>query len=68
MEPETVWVRRHWNDTLGAEYRLTDVSGWHWSRVSGGVRAVSPRPMMTGYVMCDQMIAVKSLARDPRPK
>lgn len=52
----TVWVRRHWNDSLGALYRLDDVGGWHWSSVSGGVMARSPRPFLHGYVMCDAML------------
>lgn len=57
-EPEvpTVWVRRHWNDSLGALYRLDDVTNWHWTDVSGGVQTRSPRPFLHGYVMCDAML------------
>jgi hypothetical protein len=52
-----VVVRRHWNGTDGAAFRPTDVSGFHWSRTSGGsvtgFARVSPRPMVHAYVQCD---------------
>jgi hypothetical protein len=53
---ETRWIRRHWHNILGAEYRLADLTGLHWTDLSGGVRPRSPRPMVHGYVHCDQMI------------
>jgi hypothetical protein len=50
-------VRRQWNGTDGAVYRLADVTGFHWSRTSGGsvtgFGRVSPRPMVHAYVWCD---------------
>lgn len=55
-EEETVWVRRGWNDPLGAQYRVSDLQGVHWSGQSGGVRDRSPRPMVSGYVSCDGML------------
>ena len=51
-----VLVRRQWNDWRTAEYRLSDVEGVHWSRVSGGVGALAPQPFMNGYVRCDQTL------------
>ncbi len=52
----TVWVRRQWNVSLGAKYRLSDVGGWHWADYSGGVARRSPRPMVYAYVQCDGML------------
>jgi hypothetical protein len=59
--PDTlVWVRRHWNGTDGAQYRLGDVHRAHWSQTSGGevdgFAKRSPRPMIHGYVNCDQAV------------
>ncbi len=53
---QTVSVRRQWNDWRDAEYRLSDISGLHWSRISGGVNAPAPQPFIHGYVLCDQML------------
>jgi hypothetical protein len=55
-ESRTVWVRRQWNDSLRAEYRLSDLTRLHWSDFSGGVGARSNRPYVHGYVECDQML------------
>jgi hypothetical protein len=52
----TVWLRRHWNDSIGGEYRLEDLQGLHWDLTSGGARVRSPYPMVYGYVMCDQAL------------
>ena len=52
----TVWVRRHWNDSLGARYRLDDIKDWHWREQSGGAMVRSPRPFLYGYAMCDAML------------
>ena len=54
-EELTIVVRRQWNDWREAVYRINDISGLHWSEVSGGVQAVAPRPFLHGYVMCDGM-------------
>lgn len=55
---EEIVVRRHWNGTDGAVFRLADVSEYHWSQTSGGqatgLGRVSPRPMVHGYVWCDR--------------
>lgn len=52
-----VWVRRQWNDSRHAAYRLADVSGWHWSDMSGGIQARANREYLHAYVWCDGMIA-----------
>lgn len=36
--------------------RISDLEGVHWSRISGGVRAPAPRPFLSGYVKCDQVL------------
>jgi hypothetical protein len=52
-----VVVRRQWNDCqFTASYHLDDISNFHWTDVSGGVRAVAHQPFGYGYVLCDQMI------------
>jgi len=53
---ETVlWVRRRWNGSDRAAYRLADVSGFHWSSTGSihNFRGCSPRPMVHAYVWCD---------------
>jgi hypothetical protein len=54
--PAKVRVRRQWNDYRVALYHVTDVSGFHWSDLSGGVCNRSPYPMLCGYVTCDAML------------
>jgi hypothetical protein len=51
-----VWVRRHWNDTLGAAVPLAALRQVHMSDLSGGVARRSPRPMVTGYIYCDDVV------------
>ncbi|HLK23021.1 MAG TPA: hypothetical protein VKT30_00025 [Caulobacteraceae bacterium] len=49
---------------------MKDVSGLHWSDVSGGVQAPAPRPFLHGYVMCDAMVQgsiAHSCAHGPGP-
>jgi len=53
---EKVYVRRQWNDWRIAGYFLTDVSGLHWDSISGGIMAASPRPFLSGYVLCTEMV------------
>jgi hypothetical protein len=48
-----VTVRRQWNDWRTARYRMEDFASPHWSNISGGVGAKSPRFFIHGYVMCD---------------
>src|SRR5882762_586050 len=52
-----VWVRRQFDDHRHAAYRLGDVSGWHWSDISGGVQHRANRYYLHAYVMCNGMIA-----------
>ena len=52
-----VWVRRQFDDHRHAAYRLVDVSGWHWSDISGGVQHRANRSYLHAFVMCDGMIA-----------
>ncbi len=57
-EGETiVWVRRQWNDSNDAAYRLSDIDGWHWSDVSGGIQAKANRSYLHAYVWCDAMLS-----------
>jgi len=53
----TVWVRRQFDDHRHAAYRLGDLSGWHWSDISGGVMHRANRHYLHAYVWCDAMIA-----------
>lgn len=52
-----VEVRRQWNDSHFADYRLSDISDLRWDRVSGGVRVPTPQPFVFGYVWCDAMVS-----------
>ncbi|GAA1083740.1 hypothetical protein [Pseudonocardia alni] len=55
--PETiVWVRRQWNERHRAAYRLADLSGLHWSDMSGGVMARANRPYVHGYASCEAAV------------
>lgn len=49
-------VRRQWNGSDGASYRLQDISGFRWSSVSGGVRRGSPHSSLYAEVDCQGMI------------
>ena len=51
-----VRVRRQYNDWRDAAYRLRDISGFHYSDVSGGINARANREYLCAYVQCDQMI------------
>jgi hypothetical protein len=51
-----VRVRRQWNDWREASYSIKDVSGFHWSDVSGGVNARANRAYLHAYVWCDGMV------------
>lgn len=52
----TVWVRRSWNGSDGARLAIRELKQLHWSDVSGGHGARSPRRMLHGYVWCDQVL------------
>lgn len=54
---QTVTVRRQWNHWEKAQYRLEDLEGVHWSKMSGGVRAVAPRHFLHAYVQCDGAVS-----------
>ena len=56
MTEETVTVRRHWNDYRSATLRLELLHDLHFSDMSGGVHARSPRPFLRGYCSCDAFI------------
>lgn len=52
---DQVYVRRQWNSWRVGEVDFESLSGLHWSSTSGGVQARSPRPMLSGYVQCDEV-------------
>ena len=52
-----VWVRRQFNNRRRAAYRMSDLSGLHWSGRSGGTRRRANRLYLHAYVWCDAMIA-----------
>jgi hypothetical protein len=55
-----VMVRRRWNDRWRiAAYRISDISGLHWSKMSGGLMHRAPRHFLHGYVACDEKIGGK---------
>jgi hypothetical protein len=54
-EEPLIKVRRQWNDWKIAVYKLSSISGFHWSDESGGVNAPAPQLFLHGYVMCDGM-------------
>lgn len=53
---KTVVVRRQWNHWEEATYRFESLEDVHWSSISGGVQAPTPRPFLHAYVICDAMI------------
>jgi hypothetical protein len=55
-EEQTVEVRRQWNDWQLARYRISDVAGWHWDNMSGGINATAPQYFVHAYVWCNAMI------------
>jgi hypothetical protein len=56
MTPDLVYVRRQYNDQSIAGYRIQDLSGLHWSNVSGGIQARANRAYLCGYVWCDAAV------------
>ncbi len=56
-EELTVLVRRQWNSQQDARYRLSDISGVHWSNVSGGVWTRANTYYLHGYVSCDAALS-----------
>lgn len=48
-------VRRQWNDYRQVEVAMGNISNLRWDRLSGGVRTRSPRPMIHGYVNCQDI-------------
>ncbi len=53
MKFSTVFVRRSWKDHRVAEIPLEALTGLHLTRVSGGARSKSPRPMLHGFIPCN---------------
>ena len=54
-----VWVRRQFYSRKHAAYRLADLTGWHWSKMSGGSQKRANRWYLHAYVWCNAMIAGK---------
>ena len=52
-----VMVRRHPQDWQTAEYKMSEIHGLRWGHVTGGVRRLTPYPMVMGYVRCDGMVS-----------
>lgn len=56
--PLQVKVRRHpQNNYKIATYNFSDVSGYHWSKVSGGNNQRTINWTLFAYVMCDKIIS-----------
>ncbi len=53
---ETVVVRRHPGDWRTAVYRVSDVRGFRWDNVSGGVQRRTPRVLLFAYVDCTEAV------------
>src|SRR5580704_13263207 len=49
-------IRRQWNSWRVAEADLDDLSGLHWTSVSGGVCSRAPQPFVHGYVSCANVV------------
>jgi hypothetical protein len=72
--PKPVWtenrVRRHWDDWRTGAVQFKHLHDFHWDSVSGGVQRRSPRPMMYGYICCDDLVegeVAHSCAHGPGP-
>lgn len=52
---QMVNIRRQWNDWREATVPLSKLSGIHWSRISGGVRAKAPQPFIHAYIWCNEI-------------
>lgn len=50
-----VSIRRQWNDWRVAKVVFSDLSRFHWSRVSGSVRSTEIQPFVHAYVGCDRI-------------
>ncbi len=67
---ECIVVRRQWSDWRKATFRLSDLHGFHRSRISGGVNAISPKPFLHAYAKCTDVVAgdlVHSCRHGPTP-
>jgi hypothetical protein len=65
-----VKVRRQWNSTRIAIYRLADVTDIAWRKYSGGLGHKANRRYLHGYVLCDQMVegrVAHSCKHGPKP-
>lgn len=54
-----ILVRRQYNDYKAAKYRLNDLTGLHWDKVSGGVKAIAIKYFIFGFVMCNEALEGK---------
>jgi hypothetical protein len=51
-ESERIYARRQWNHWEVGYVAVSDISGLHWDKVSGGFKATAPRPFIHGYISC----------------
>lgn len=52
-----VYVRRGPTDGWTAVCMFSQIQRLHWDGITGGVRRVTPYPMIFGYVYCDRFIS-----------
>jgi len=62
VEEMKVTVCRQWNDHRKIKVNLSALSGFHISKISGGVQARSPYPMLYAYMACDNIPESKEFA------
>lgn len=54
---QIVRVRRQWNDWKIADVYFQSLRDFHWSSVSGGINASSPKPMLCARMLCTEIVA-----------
>ena len=59
-EEPSVWVRRQWNDSWRARYRLSDLEYVHWRPRSLDPQEAAKLPGLYGYVWCHAMLEGES--------
>lgn len=50
-----VVVRRQWNDSRQGRVDFNKIQDIRWSKVSGGIKARTPEPLLMGFVWCDEI-------------
>jgi hypothetical protein len=48
---------RQWNDWRTGAVHFEMLRDFHWRRESGGVRALSPRPLLHARIACDSLVS-----------